>query len=56
MSKDTIVDFARNAAQAEQRIVDLLDKLSREDLADTRSEVDLPKSARPRQGETLRGG
>ena len=55
MSTKTIFDYARLAAQAEQRILDLLDSALREEYAADRSDVDLHDSAQPRQGQDSSG-
>jgi len=55
VSKSTIFDYARKAAEAEMRIIELLDKSLSDDLIETRSNEDLQKHARPRQGSDLRG-
>ena len=55
MSTKTIFDSARFAAQAEQRILDLLDSALREDYAVDRSDVDLQDSAQARQGQDSSG-
>ncbi|MCL5104520.1 MAG: hypothetical protein M1133_10490 [Armatimonadetes bacterium] len=55
MSKKAMFEYAKTAALAEQRILELLDGALREDFADRRSKVDLQKSARPRQGHQSSG-
>jgi|GEM_PF-1388571 len=56
MSRKTIFDYARAAAQAEQRIIEMMDSALREGLAEVdRSDVDLPRSAQPRQGHETSG-
>ena len=55
MSKNTIFHYARKAAQAEQKIIELLDKSLQDDLAEAASDVDLQESARPRQGSQSSG-
>ena len=55
MSKRTIFDYARLAAQAEQRILDLLDCALCDELAQDGSETDLRDSAQPRQGQDSSG-
>jgi hypothetical protein len=56
MSRKTIFDYARAAAQAEQRIIEMMDSALREGLAEVdRSYVDLPRSAQPRQGHETSG-
>ena len=55
MSKKTIFDYARLGAQAEQRILDLLDNALHSELADDCSDEALQDSARPRQGQDSSG-
>ena len=55
MSKKTIFDYAKSAAQAEQRILELLDSALRDDFAEDRSDADLQDSARSRQGHGSSG-
>ncbi len=55
MSKNTIFHYARKAAQAEQKIIELLDKSLRDDLVEARCEADLQKPARARQGSDSSG-
>lgn len=55
MSRNTIFDYARMAARAEHKIIELLDRSLQNDLAEAASDTDLPQSARSRQGNTLRG-
>lgn len=56
MSRKTIFDYAKTAAQAEIRILELLDGALRDDdLAENRSDVDLQKSAHPCQGKETSG-
>lgn len=55
MSKNTIFHYARKAAQAEQKIIELLDKSLRDDLVEAPADVDLQKPARPRQGSKSSG-
>jgi hypothetical protein len=55
MSKKTVFHYARLAAQAEQRILEMLDSALRDRPADERSAADLRKSARPRQGQDSSG-
>ena len=55
MSKRTIFDYARVAAQAELRILQLLDSSLRDDFAEARSNLDLQKTARSRQGQVSSG-
>lgn len=54
-TEHNIFDYARMAAQAEQRILDLLDKSLHDDLVDARLEMDLQESARSRQGSESSG-
>lgn len=56
VSKNTVFDYARMAARAEQKIIEMLDRSLQKDLAEAPIYADLPQSAQPRQGETLRGG
>jgi len=55
MSQKTVFHHARLAAQAEQRIIELLDSALRDKPADDRSKVDLQKSAPARQGQDSSG-
>lgn len=55
MSKKTIFDYAKMAAQAEQRILELLDGALRDDFAAERSEKDLQTRAHPRRGQEPSG-
>jgi len=55
MSSQTVFQYARLAAEAEQRILELLDSVLRDQPADERSEEDLQKSAPPRQGQGSSG-
>jgi hypothetical protein len=55
MSQKTIFHYARLAAQAEERILELLDNALRGQPARERSEADLRKSAQPRQGQDSSG-
>lgn len=55
MGNNTIFECIKVAVQAERRLIELLDKSLKDDLDDVRSDLDLPKSARPRRGEDLRG-
>jgi len=50
VTKNSIFDYARVAARAEQRIVELLDKSLEDELPDSDPDADLQQSARPRQG------
>ena len=56
VSKNTVFDYARMAARTEQKIIEMLDRSLHDDLAEAPIDADLPQSARPRQGDTLRGG
>ena len=56
LSRKSISRYARKATQIEQKVFELLEKSLHDDPAEARSVVDLPKSARTRQGENLRGG
>jgi hypothetical protein len=56
VSNNTIFNYARVAAQAEQRLLELLDGALRDDLAEEdSSEVDLRSNAQPRQGQDSSG-
>jgi hypothetical protein len=55
VSRNGILNYARMAALAEERILELLDKSLRDDLAEPRSKVDLQKCAQPRQGSSSSG-
>lgn len=54
MSKKSIFDYAKAAAQAELKIIELLDGALRDEFAHAPSE-DVQKSARPRQGQRSSG-
>ncbi len=56
MSAKTIFDYARAAAQAEQRLIELLDTALQDGLeVEECSEADLRNSAQPRQGQESSG-
>lgn len=56
MSAKTIFDYARAAAQAEQRLIELLDTALQDDIeVEERSKADLRNSAQPRQGQESSG-
>jgi len=55
MSPDTIFDYAKVAAQAEQKLLELLDCPPHGDLAEESSDVDLRSNAQPRQGQDSSG-
>jgi len=55
MSRKNIFEYARLAAEAEKRILELLDAALQEEPARRRSERGLRKNARPRQGEDSSG-
>jgi len=54
MSNKSILDYARSAALAEHRILELLDSALHDDL-DDRSEAHLRSSAPPHQGQDSSG-
>lgn len=56
MSKKTIFEYAKSAALAEQRILELLDCALREDFTNRSSIVDRQKNARQRPGHQSSGG
>lgn len=55
VSKFSIFEYARKASEAEQKIIDLLDRSFSDDLTDDRSDVDLQESAHQRQGQKPSG-
>ncbi len=55
MSQKTTINYAVVAAQAEQRILDLLEIALRDELVVERSKVDLRTTAQPHQGQDSSG-
>ncbi len=55
MSHKTVFHYARLAAQAEARILELLDNALQDKPRQVRSESDLRKIARPRRGQVSSG-
>jgi len=55
MSKITIFEYARRAAMAEQRILELLDHALHDDIASESSNMDLQKPAQTRRGQKPSG-
>jgi len=55
VGKTTIWEYARMAARAEERILELLDKSLHQDLAETRANHDVRTTARLRQGSRSSG-
>ncbi len=55
MKKQSIFEYARSAAQAEQKILELLDGALKDDLAEEHSDADIQMSARTRQGQKPSG-
>jgi len=55
MGHKTIFDYAKMAAQAEQRVLQLLDCALHDRVIEDRSAMDLRKTAQPRQGQESSG-
>ena len=55
VSKKSISHYARKAARAEQKIIELLDRSLQDDLVEAPPDLDLQKTARSRQGPQSSG-